>query len=163
MLRDLPETQLRRFLAKIRRAARRIVKDDARADDAQQEAALALLEAEQRSEPVRSAAGFAAVLGRNKALDQARKSRRRKTVPLAGAAGRAAKKPSPASKLSRGEECAGLEARLAAELSETERAVFTLKVVEDRTVTEIAARLGLSTKTVSRAYYRASKKLGRLA
>ena len=91
MLRDLSERQLRRFLGKIRRAARRVVKDDARADDARQEAALALLEGKTPAEPVRSAAGFAAVLGRNKGLDQARKSRRRKTVPLAGAEPRDAK------------------------------------------------------------------------
>lgn len=144
------------------RSARAILRDDAEAEDAVQEAWLRAY----RSLDIRGEAKLSSWLVRivvNEALGRLRKrARRAEIVPLHGGAGETEREPElamhehdgPEQLTGRGEMRRLLEAKIDA-LPETFRVVFVLRAVQELSVEEAAAALQIPEATVRTRFFRA--------
>jgi RNA polymerase sigma-70 factor (ECF subfamily) len=156
------EALMRRHNRTLYRTARAILRDDAEAEDAVQEA---YIRAFRGLAGFRSDSSFSTWLVRiaaNEALMRRRSSVRRAQVFPIEAAGRepsfheevAMDSPGPESQAMNGELRRMLEARIDA-LPDLYRAVFVLRAVEELSVEETAAVLGLPEATVRTRFFRA--------
>jgi len=159
---------MRRYNRRLYRTARAILKDDAAAEDALQEAYLA---AYRHAGEFRGDAQIATWLTRivvNQALQALRKTRRQQVVVLfEDPPDERSTDDAPADSLSPGTpektmlraEMRRLIERKIDDLPEGYRTVFMLREVEDMTVDETAAALGIPSATVRSRLFRAKARL----
>jgi RNA polymerase sigma-70 factor (ECF subfamily) len=157
---------MRRYNRRLYRTARAILKDDAAAEDALQEAYVAAFD---HIDGFRGDAQLATWLTRivvNQALQALRKTRREQVVVLfdedaaESAAPDAASPPSetPENTMLRAEMRRLIERKID-DLPEAYRTVFMLREVEDMTVDETALALGIPAATVRSRLFRAKARL----
>jgi len=152
---------MRRHNQRLFRTARAILRDDAEAEDALQEA---YVQAYRALPGFRGEAQLSTWLVRivaNEALGRLRKRRRGAQVIVLGADAESAEEPMDPDNAAQPERAAEraqsrrlIEARIDA-LPEAFRAVFVLRAVEELSVEETAAALGIPAATVRTRYFRA--------
>lgn len=155
------EALMRRHNRLLYRTARAILRDDAEAEDVVQEAYLRAYAALGDFRGDSRLSTWLVRIAANEALMRRRRTRRRAdVVPMDGAAA-AQPKEEPMSEESGPEENAGrgevrrlLESRIDA-LPDDYRAVFVLRAVEELSVEETAAALGIPEATVRTRHFRA--------
>jgi RNA polymerase sigma-70 factor, ECF subfamily len=155
------EQLMRRFNRTLFRTARAILRDDAEAEEAVQDAYLL---AYRKLADFRGEAKLSTWLVRiaaNEALARRRKQARRNLLaPVAGLDGAAQARTSdgPRDRAERGELRRLIEARID-RLPEVLRSVFVLRAVEELSVAETAAALGIPPPTVRSRFFRARSRL----
>ena len=155
------EQLMRRFNRTLFRTARAILRDDAEAEEAVQDAYLL---AYRKLADFRGEAKLSTWLVRiaaNEALARRRKQARRNLLaPVVGLDGAAQARTSdgPRDRAERGELRRLIEARID-RLPATLRSVFVLRAVEDLSVEETAAALGIPPPTVRSRFFRARSRL----
>ncbi|NEX59485.1 RNA polymerase sigma factor [Noviherbaspirillum galbum] len=160
---------MRRFNRPLYRAARSIVKDDVEAEDVLQEAYLL---AHRRLHAFRGEARLLTWLTRivvNEAMARQRKAARRaRIIPIDGSVDDVSAEPgtameidypdNPEASVMRAEARQLLERKID-QLPEAFRTVFVLRVVEDMSVEEVGAALGIPEATVRSRHFRARSML----
>jgi RNA polymerase sigma-70 factor, ECF subfamily len=158
------ERMMRLHNRRLYRIARAVLRDDAEAEDALQEAYLCAYRSFGRFRGESSLATWLSRLVLNECLGRLRRdARRRKVVPLVGSehemdsvAGPDSKRPERI--VARREMRALLERKLD-QLPETFRLVFVLRSVEELSVEETARSLGIPVATVRTRHFRAKSLL----
>lgn len=158
------ELVVRQHGRRLARMAMAVLRDDAEAEDALQEAYVRAFKAVRAFRGDASLVTWLTRIVLNECLGRLRQIRRRKTVPVAdvvetdGPADFEETGPvgsvSPQDVLTRRELCQALE-RCIAELPPHFRDVFVLRAVEDLSVASVARRLGLPVATVRSRHWRA--------
>ena len=158
------EALMRRYNPRLFRVARSILKDDAEAEDALQEAYLAAHRAIGGFRADASLATWLSRLVMNECLGRLRRqARRQNVVPMVSLDAdvqrevdmtEARDTPSPHAELARAEMRALLERKLD-ELPEDFRTVFVMRAVEEMSVEETAQVLGIPEPTVRSRHFRA--------
>jgi RNA polymerase sigma-70 factor (ECF subfamily) len=153
------EALMRRYNQTLYRTARAILRDDAEAEDAVQEAYVRAYAALATFRGESKLSTWLVRIVANEALMRRRKTgRRADVVPLAGAGepreDPMSEEPGPEENAQRGEVRQLLESRIDA-LPDDYRAVFMLRAVEELSVEETAAALGIPEATVRARHFRA--------
>ena len=155
------ERLMRRYNRTLFRTARAILRDDAEAEEAVQDAYLQAYKALPDFRGEAKLSTWLVRIAANEALARRRKLARRETLaPVVGldGAARVPAREGPRDQAERGELRRLIEARID-RLPEVLRSVFVLRAVEDLSVEETAAALGIPPPTVRSRFFRARSRL----
>jgi RNA polymerase sigma-70 factor (ECF subfamily) len=150
------EQVMRRHNGRLFRVTRSILSDDSDAEEALQEAYIRAFSGIAGFKGEASLATWLTRIAINEALVRLR--RRRETTPLDEELGLADPRPSPEQDAAR-RELRGLVERALDSLPAAVRAVFVLRALEQMSVEETAAALGIRKETVKTRFFRARRHL----